>query len=88
MDLSPETLRDHWDTLTARADKIRAELDPKRAELDKLVAGDTKLTVKAAQKREAELRADIVKHQAKLFPLENERAAVARALGGKTGKPA
>lgn len=85
MDFSPEALRAHWQKLTAKADAYHAKRDPLNAELDALVSGDTDLSVKAAQKREAEIRAEIKKLQAAHFPIENERAAVARALGGKTG---
>jgi seryl-tRNA synthetase len=85
MDFSPEALRAHWEKLTEKADAYHAKRDPLNEELGKLVAGDTKLSVKAAQKREAEIRDQIKKLQAAHFPIENERAAVARALGGKTG---
>lgn len=85
MDFSPDALRKHFKALTAKREKIDAELDPARAELNALVAGDTKLSVKAAHKREEEVRATIRKLQTKLAPIEMERAAVARALGGQTG---
>jgi hypothetical protein len=87
MDFSPAALRAHFKALTAKREKIDVHLDPLRAELDALVAGDTKLTVKKAKEREAVIREEIKNLQAKLFPIENERAAVARALGGKTGEP-
>lgn len=85
MDFSPDKLRAHFAALTGKREKIDTELVPLRAELDKLAAGDTKLSVKAARSREVEVRARIKALQGKLFPVENERAAVARALGGKTG---
>lgn len=87
LDLSPDALRKHFAVLTRKRETIDTKLDPLRAELDSLVAGDTKLSVKGAQKREAEVRKQIVELQAKLFPIENERAATARALGGKTSEP-
>lgn len=88
IDFSPDNLRKHFHELTAKREKIDAKLDPLRAELNALVAGDTKLTVKKAKEREAVIRKEIVALQDKLFPIERERAAVARALGGKTGAPA
>ena len=85
MDFSPDSLRKHFKTLTAKREKIDVDLVPARAELDALVAGDTKLSVKAAREREEVLRAQIRSLQTKLAPIEMERAAVARALAGKTG---
>lgn len=86
MDFRPETLRKRFKELTGERAKIDKKLVPLRAELDALVAGDTKLTVKQANAREAEIRPQIVKLQTTLSPIEMERAAVARALGGKTGE--
>ena len=85
MDFSPETLRARFHELTEARGAIDANLDPLRAELDGLAAGETKLTAKAAREREAEVRARIVDLQRQLAPIEQERAACARALGGKTG---
>jgi hypothetical protein len=85
MDFSPDALRAHFKTLTAKREKIDAKLVPLRAELDKLVGGDTKLSVAKAREREVAIRAEIVALQNKLHPVEMERASVARALGGKTG---
>lgn len=87
MDFSPESLRKHWNELTKKREAIDAKLVPARAELDELAAGDHKLGAKAAMKREAELRGEIVTLQRKLAPIETQRAAVARALGGKTSEP-
>lgn len=84
MDFSPEKLRGHFGKLTGERGRIDKKLEPARAELDALVAGDTKLSVKAAQTREAKLREQIKALQDELYPIEMERAAVARALGGKT----
>lgn len=87
MDLSPETLRRHFHALSKKRGAVDKKLDPLRAELGDLVAGKTKLSVSSAQKREAEVREKIVKLQRDLAPIENERATVARALGGQTGIP-
>lgn len=87
MDFSPDTLRSHFADLTGQREKIDAKLVPLREELDKLAAGDTDLSVKKAQARERQVREQIVKLQGELAPIEQERAAVARALGGKTGTP-
>ncbi len=85
MDFSPENIRKRFHELTAEHDKIDAKLSPKRAELDALVAGDTDLSVKDAKVAEAKLRTSIKALQETLYPIEMERAACARALGGKTG---
>lgn len=87
LDFKPETLRKHFEKLTADYDKVDAKLQPLRDELDKLVAGDTKLSVKEANKREAALRTKIKTLQNEQYPIEMERATVARALGGKTSPP-
>jgi hypothetical protein len=87
MDFSPETLRAQFAALTGQHDAIDGELAPLRAELDALVAGDTALTVRQAHEREAGLRAAIKALQEQMFPIEQERAAMCRALGGKTSAP-
>lgn len=86
MDFTPEKLRAHFKELTGKREEIDAKLVPLRAELDDLVAGKTELTVAKAQRREATIRERIKALQAELYPIEQERAAVARALGGKTGE--
>jgi len=83
---APENLRKRFWKLTAEREEIDKELEPLREELNALVAGDTSLTVKQARAREAKIRPEIVKLQQKLAPIENERGAVARALGGQTGE--
>lgn len=81
-DFSPENLRKRFNALSKKRAKIDAKLDPARAELNALVAKDS-----YSRKQEAALRETIVKLQAQLAPIENERAAISRALGGKTGVP-
>jgi hypothetical protein len=88
MDFSPDTIRARFHELTGERVKIDKDLVPLRAELDDLVAGKTKLSVAAARSREVKIRARIVELQSQLAPIEVERAACARALGGKTGAPA
>ena len=89
MDFSPENLRKRFHELSADRAAIDKKLDPLRAELDNLVAGKGtgKMTVAQARKQEEKLRAQIRDMQEQLAPIETERAAVARALGGKTGVP-
>jgi chromosome segregation ATPase len=87
MDFSPDKIRARFHELTAERAKIDAKLDPLRAELADLISGDTDLTAKKARSREASVRDKIVDLQQQLAPIENERAACARALGGKTGEP-
>lgn len=85
MDFSPDKLRAHFADLTAKREKIDVKLNPLRAELDELVKGETKLSVKATRSREDKVRDQIKALQNELYPVEMERATVARALGGKTG---
>src|SRR5690349_3404529 len=90
MDFSPDALRKHFHALSAKRAKIDEKLDPLRRELNDIVAGEGKagkMTLAQARKREAELRADIVKLQRELAPIESERATVANALRGQTGVP-
>lgn len=87
MDFRPETLRARFTELTGERVKIDAKLDPAWAELNELVAGNTALSVKQARAREEKLRTSIRSLQDRLAPIETERAAIARALGGKTGEP-
>lgn len=88
MDFRPDKIRARFHELTAERAKIDAKLDPLRTELDALVAGETDLTAKKVIAREAKVREQIKALQEQLFPVENERAACARALGGKTGETA
>lgn len=85
MDFSPDKIRERFHELSAKASSLHETLDPLRKELADLVCGETKLSVKAAVAREAEVREHIRAGNAKLAPIEMERAACARALGGKTG---
>jgi hypothetical protein len=87
-DLSPKKLREHFADLTAKSLKLEAKLEPLRAELDAVVAGEGDITVVEARKREGALRPKIRDLQEQLAPIEMQRAAVARALGGKTSEPA
>jgi chromosome segregation ATPase len=84
MDFSPDTLRKRFAKLTKESDALEAKLAPLRAELNDVVAGKSNITVLQASKREADLRPKIRKLQEELAPIEMERAAIARALGGKT----
>lgn len=86
MDFSPATLRKQFHALTASHDKIQNELQPLRDKLDATVSSD-KISQGEARKIEAEVRPKIKELQNKLYPIEMERAALARALGGKTGSP-
>ena len=96
MDFSPDAIRARFQELTAEHDALQLELQPLRDELDALAApgsgpgagADPDLSVRAAKAREAEIRPQIKELQSRLFPIEQERACCARALGGKTGQPA
>ena len=86
-DFSPAALKSRWDELTGQRATLDAQLDPKRAELDALAGGTADLSLAEAFAREPALRAEIEALQDELYPIEQERAAIARALGGKTGTP-
>jgi hypothetical protein len=77
MNYDPETMRARFHDLTAQAVKIRARADPLRDARDTLI------------KRHAN---EIDSHNKKvraaekgLFEIEQERAMLARALGGRVG---
>ena len=84
VDFSPDTLRKRFRELTKKADALEGKLQPLREELNDVVAGKGNISVLQASKREADIRPQIVKLQKELAPIEMERAALARALGGKT----
>lgn len=86
MDFEPKALRKQFHSLTAKHDAIQKKLQPLRDELDGLFSDDSN-TLKKVREREAVIRPKIVELQNELYPIEMERAAVARALGGKTGSP-
>jgi hypothetical protein len=78
-DFSPETLRSRFAELTADRDAKLAVSGPLRDQRDTLVR-DHALQVAA-------LDAQIADTEAGLFDLDQERAMISRALGGKTGEP-
>ena len=84
VDFSPDTLRKRFRELTKKADALEAKLAPLRKELNETVAGKNNISVIQATAREATVRPRIRKLQEELAPIEMERAALARALGGKT----
>jgi chromosome segregation ATPase len=88
MDFSPDKIRARFHELTAERAKIDAKLEPLREERDGILQGESDLTVKKANARRHALDEKIEKLQQELAPIENERAACARALGGKTGEAA
>lgn len=76
-DFSPEKLKARFWELTDKYDEYEAKLAPLRKQLEKALDG--------TRKEEEAARAKIKKAREGLYELEMERAAVARALGGKTG---
>jgi hypothetical protein len=79
MDLSPKALRAQFNDMTSQAAAIRAITDPLRVERD--------AHVNAARDIELAMNAKIKELEAPLFDLDNSRAMLVRALGGKTGEP-
>lgn len=74
---SPEEMRARFAELTEKRERILAKSEPLRAARDKH-ANDS-----AAKERA--MNAKIKAAEAGLFENEQERAMIARALGGKTG---
>lgn len=79
MDLSPKTLRTEFARITEAAEAIRAKSAPLREQRDALLA--------ATRKQELELIAKIRKLEGPLYEMEQTRASIVRALGGKTSAP-
>ena len=79
MDLSADTLRKQFAKLTKDHDAIRAKSTRLRDSYDALVQANRAKEDKAA--------AEIKKAEDGLFDIEQERAAIARALGGRTSEP-
>lgn len=77
---SPESMRKRFHELSKIIKDTHARSDPVRAKRDKMEA-DHHAQISALNKQIKEI-------EASLFELKNEQAAIARALGGKTGKPA
>lgn len=75
----PDKMRERFWQLTKEAEAIRAQANPKRAARDQRVAEHDAAI--------ATLNAEIKALEAPLFKMENERAFLARALGGQTGAP-
>ena len=85
MEFNTDKIRERFHELSAKSSALHEQLDPLRKELGDLVAGDTKLTVKQAIAREAEVRALIKPLSGKLYEIDKERGGCARFLGGNTG---
>ena len=79
MHLTHENLRARFRELTERSEAIRAASAPQRAALDK--------HVNDAAEKTRELTEAVQKTEKGLFNIEQERALISRALGGKTSEP-
>jgi hypothetical protein len=76
---SPETMKKRFHELKAEHDKLRAKADPVRAKRDELAVKQAKeMAIENAKVRKAE---------AGLFEIEQEMAALVRAVGGSMGEP-
>jgi predicted nucleic acid-binding Zn-ribbon protein len=80
MDFDPKKLRARFAELTEKHDAIRAKADPLRERYDALVQGNRKAEDAAAKR--------VKNAEDGLYEIEMERAAIARALGGRTAEPA
>ena len=79
MDMDPDKLRKRFHSLTAKAMAIRAKSDPIRKKRDATSANHAKIIGEMNKKlRDAEDG---------LYEIEQERAMIARALGGRVGEP-
>ena len=77
----PENMRKRFHELGRKREAIMAKVTPLRAQRDKIVQeADAKAKALADQFKKIE-------KDEGLFDLDMERAALARALGGKTGAP-
>lgn len=79
MDLNPAVLRARFADRGTDRDAALAVSAPLRAERDALVA--------STADRVAALDVRIAEAEAGLFDIDQERALIARALGGRTGEP-
>lgn len=78
MDFSPETLRKRFAELTKKYEAVDADRTKLQHERDRKVA-------KGIPAKDERAYADKIKKlHAKAAPIEEERAMIARALGGKT----
>ena len=77
MDFHPDKMRKRFQELTDKYDKAMEKIDPLQQKLSELVG--------KYAKEEQSLREQIKKAREGLYENEMERAALARALGGKTG---
>jgi len=77
----PENMRKRFHELSRKREAILARVMPLREERDRIVQeAEAKAKVLVEQFRQIEKDED-------LFGIDQERAALARALGGKTGRP-
>lgn len=74
-----ETMKKRFWELKAQQEKRRAKADPVRDERDKLVAKQLK-ELEAADKK-------VAAAEDGLFEIEQEMAALVRAVGGRMGEP-
>lgn len=79
MQFTEDGMRARFHALTAEREKILAKSGPLRAERDAFV--------QETRPKEQAMNAAIKKAEAGLFDIDQERAALARALKGKTGEP-
>lgn len=79
MDFDPDKMRARFHDLTAKAVAVRAKADPIRAKRDNMQVRHAKEAAKA--------NTEVAKAEKGLFEIEQERAMIARALGGRVGEP-
>lgn len=76
---SPDTMRKRFHELCEQRDAQRAKADPIRTERDKLAVAQAAEMAKA--------NAKVAKAEEGLYDIEQEMAALVRAVGGKMGEP-
>lgn len=79
MDFSPEKMRARYAELTAKGEEIRAKAAPMREARDAFA--------NEARDKELAMNAEIAEVEAGLGQIDNERALISRALGGKVAMP-
>lgn len=82
MDLNTENLKARWAELTPLFEEKDAARNERWAVINSIADGSFKGSLAEAQAMDAQLREEIKTLHAEIVPIEQERAIVARALGG------
>lgn len=81
--MTEETMRARFHELNADKERVIESLQPLQQRYD-----DIRFQMDQLAEELAPIRAELIKRKEPLFDIDMERAALARALKGKTGQPA